>query len=404
MRVSARRASRLSSRSASVPVAMRSSVTTMPVPALRSWNVGLAAAAAVALITEAVLRARGDLAPGAYVLALAAATPLAWRMLTPVAALVGVEAGALACAFALDSSYTATAMIVVELFTVALLGHRQRSLIVGVVTAVGVMLAIFSIDGTLDVGAVALRLPLVFASLALGDTVRSRQQLRKAAQERAEHAAREREEEARRRVLDERLRIARELHDTLAHSLVAINVRAAVTLDLHDPLEPTAALVDIKQASVTALRDLRATLGLLRQQGDTAPTAPASGLEDLPRLLEHARSMGLNADVDVQVNGAVIPSAIGAAAFRIVQEALTNVVRHADASSAQVRLSSSGAILEIDVIDDGRVDSAAASPGFGLRGMAERASALGGRVATGPQPHGGWQVHATLPLKERPPR
>jgi signal transduction histidine kinase len=208
--------------------------------------------------------------------------------------------------------------------------------VVGAVTAIGVIGAIVLIDGSVDLAGVAKRVPLVLVSLAFGDWIRTRRALRAAARERAEREAREREEEGRRRAADERLTIARELHDTLAHALVAINVRAGVALDLHDSQDPSAALQAIKQASATALRDLRATLSLLRDQGDAAPTAPALDLAALPRLAEHARSAGLHADVDVQVDGTAVPSAIGGAAFRIVQEALTNVLRHADAASAHV--------------------------------------------------------------------
>ncbi len=364
----------------------------------RSWNVALAAVAVAALAVEGQLKAKGGLPLGAYVLALAAAAPLAWRTRAPLTALVGVAAGALICAAAFDASWSATAMVIVELYTVALLGHRQRSMVVGAIAAIAVIAAIILIDSSAELTAVAMRVALVFASLALGDTVRSRWALRAAAREQAEREAHEREEEGRRRVADERLRIARELHDTLAHSLVAINVRSGVALDLQDSQDPTAALQDIKRASATALHDLRATLSLLRERDDAAPTAPALQLEGLPRLVEQARTAGLRADVDVLLDGAALPSAVGGAAFRIVQEALTNVLRHADASSAQVRLRASLEALDIEVTDDGRADSGGAHAGLGLRGMAERAAALGGRVNVGPREEGGWRVHAVLPL------
>jgi signal transduction histidine kinase len=313
-----------------------------------------------------------------------------------LAALIGVGAGALACVAAFHAGWAATGIVAVELYTVALVGDRQRSLVIGVVTTIVVIVAIVIIAGS--VTDTATRVPLVFASLAVGDTIRSRRALRAAAQERAEREEREREEEGRRRAVQERLRIARELHDTLAHSLVAINVRAGVAVGLEDTQDPSAALRDIKEVSATALRDLRATLSLLREQDDAAPRAPAFDLDALPRLLDHARSAGLHAEVDVQVNGAAVPSAIGGAAFRIVQEALTNVLRHADASSAHVGVRATSDALDIEVTDDGRTASASASPGLGVRGMAERAAALGGRVDVGPREEGGWRVHAVLPL------
>jgi signal transduction histidine kinase len=309
-----------------------------------------------------------------------------------------VEAGALLCVVAFHASAVATAMVILELYTVALLGDRLRSLLVGAGTAIAVILVIVLVDGTLDLHGVVTRIPLVFVSLALGDTVRTRRALRAANDERATREAREREEERRRREADERHRIARELHDTLAHSLVAINVRAGVAVDLRDSQDPMSALDDIKHVSATALRDLRATLSLLRESGDTAPRAPMSDLDSLPRLVDHARSGGLDADVEVQVEGVAIPSAIGGAAFRIVQEALTNVLRHADASGAHVRVRANSETLDIEITDDGRSSGAGVHPGLGLRGMAERASALGGRVDVGPREEGGWRVHAMLPL------
>jgi signal transduction histidine kinase len=321
-------------------------------------------------------------------------------------ALAGVAGGAILCdaAFPAGCGWAATGLVAVQLFTVALLGDRQRSLIVGALTAIVVIVAIVAIDGSFDAGSVAIRVPLVFATLAFGDTVRSRRALRAAAREREEREAREREEEARRRAAEERLRIARELHDTLAHSLVAINVRAGVALDLDDSQDSSAALEDVKQASATALRDLRATLSLLRDRGEVAPTTPAFDLEALPGLVENARASGVHADMDVEVEHSTVPSAVGGAAFRIIQEALTNVLRHAHASSASVRVRARSDALDIEISDDGRANGVGVTPGHGLHGMAERAAALGGRVDAGPRDEGGWRVHAVLPLNGRDTR
>jgi signal transduction histidine kinase len=369
----------------------------------RVWNVALAALAAAGLITEGLIRSGGLLAPGALVLAVAAAAPLAWRSSAPLIALAGVEAGAVACALAFHAGYMVTAMIMVELYTVAVVGHRQRSIVVGAITAMGVIAVIIAVDGTFDLGGVAIRLALVFVALAAGEVVRTRAALAEATRERAQREAHEREEEGRRRATEERLRIARDLHDTLAHSLVAINVRAAVAIDLHQTPQ-TDALQDIKTASATALRDLRATLKLLRDQGDRAPTAPASGLEGVTGLVDQARATGLDAALEMLVNGTVVSSAIGGAAFRIVQEALTNVMRHADASATWVQVRSDHAALEIEITDNGRVTPTDTGSGFGLRGMSERAAAVGGRVTAGPRAEGGWRVQATLPLDAPEPR
>ena len=364
----------------------------------RSLDVALAVLAAAALIVEGSLRAANGLSPGAYVLAVVSAAPLAWRSRAPLAALACVEVGAVLCVVGFDAGWAATGMVIVELYTVARLGNRQRSLTVGAVTAIAVIVAIVVIEGSLELTAIGLRLLLVFAALAVGDTIRSRLALRAATRERAVREAREREEENRRRAAEERVRIARELHDTLAHSLVAINIRASVAVDLHDSQDPSAALNDIKHASATALHDLRATLSLLREPDEEAPTTPAFDLRSLPGLVEQARRAGLHTDIDLDVDGAAVPSAIGGAAFRIVQEALTNVLRHAGASSARVSIRANAGKLDIDVVDDGHADGTGVDAGLGLRGMFERAAALGGRLDVGPREEGGWRVHAVLPL------
>lgn len=368
--------------------------------ALRLVDVVLVVGAAAALIVDGSLRASGGLWPGDYVLAVAAAAPLAWRTRAPLAALAGVEVGAVLCVIAFEAGWAATGMVIVELYTVARLGNRQQSLVVGGVTAVAVIVAIVVIEGSLELTAIGLRLLLVFAALAAGDTIRSRLALRAATRERAVREAREREEENRRRAAEERVQIARELHDALAHSLVAINVRASVAVDLADSQDPSAALKDIKQASATALHDLRATLGLLREPEELAPTSPALDLRSLPGLVEQARRAGLHTDIDLDIDGTAVPSAVGGAAFRIVQESLTNVLRHADASSARVSVRANTDRLDIDVTDDGHANRAGAEAGLGLRGMFERATALGGRLDVGPRAEGGWRVHAVLPLKD----
>jgi signal transduction histidine kinase len=361
----------------------------------------LVAAGAAALIIDGQARAKGGLSAGDYVLAVAAAVPLAWATRAPLLALVGVGAGAILCAAAFDADWAATGLVAVQLFTVALLGDRQRSLVVGALTAIVVSAAIVAVDGTIDAGSIAIRVPLIFVTLAFGDTLRSRQALRAAARERAQRDAHDREEEDRRRAAEQRLQIARELHDTLAHSLVAINVRAGVALELDASQDPSAALQDIKQASSSALRDLRTTLNLLRDQGEVAPTTPELDLGSLPGLVESARAAGVRADVQIELDTATVPSAVSGAAFRIVQEALTNVLRHADASNAAVSLSARSGALEIEITDDGRGNGVTVSPGYGLRGMAERAAALGGRVQAGPRDGGGWRVRAVLPLNGR---
>jgi signal transduction histidine kinase len=358
----------------------------------------------LAVVIEGLLRAPAGLSPVAYGLALVAGAPLAIRTRAPLSALLGVETGALACAIVLHASWTATALVLIELYTVALLGHRRRSVLIGALTAVGVTIAIVIVDGSIDPQGVATRLPLVFLALAIGDTLRSRHTLRLAAQERADREALERERELRRRSAAERLQMARELHDTLGHSLVAINVRAGVAIDLADSQDDVTALDDIKHVSAGALSDLRATLTLLRDANEGAPTAPIVDLSGLPGLVRHARAAGLQTDVEIDLGTTSVPAAISGAAFRIVQEALTNVLRHANAARANVTVRARSGALDIEVTDDGICGGVTGDRGFGLRGMAERAAALGGRLDAGRCDGGGWRVHAMLPLTERAAR
>jgi signal transduction histidine kinase len=363
----------------------------------RLLDAALALAGAVALILDGVLSSDGVLPAAAYPLAVLAAAPLAFRRRAPLAALFGVEAGAIACVAVFGPKWAAIAIVMVALFTAALLGDRKRSLIAGAVTGVALVGATLILDSSIELTSAALRLLLLLAALALGDTVRSRRALRAAALEKARRDEREREERSRRRVANERMRIARELHDTLAHSLAAINVRAGVAAHLGNLQDPSEALLEIKQLSADALRDLRVTLGLLREQDEKAPVLPVLDLADLPGLADRARAAGIDAEVDIELNGQAVPSPVGQAAFRIVQEALTNVIRHAHASSAHVHVGKTDDALLVEITDDGR-GGIGGVEGHGLRGMGERAAALGGRVAAGPRAEGGWQIRALLPL------
>jgi signal transduction histidine kinase len=352
----------------------------------RPWEMLLVPAGAAALAGDAVYRGSGSVAV-AIPLALIACLPLAWSRQKPLTALLATTAGLLVCLAVFQPYHTAIFVLAAALYNVASLGDRRRSLIVGAATAALVVIVIVVIADNVAVNT-AIRLGVVFAALVLGDTVRSRRELREARRE-------EREQESRRRVADERLRIARDLHDTVAHALVAINVRAGVAAHLHGSDE---ALQDIMAVSSDALNDLRATLDLLRDADDPAPTAPTLDLASLTQLLDRAKAAGLDTDANVQLNGHTIPIAVGQAGFRIVQEALTNVMRHAAASRARVDLHVEEDMLHVEVTDDGNAP-APTGGGHGLRGMSERAAALGGDVTAGPAERGGWHVHARLPLR-----
>ncbi|NBE50457.1 sensor histidine kinase [Streptomyces boluensis] len=232
------------------------------------------------------------------------------------------------------------------------------------------------------------------AVLALAELMRARRE--QWARERAE-----REQAARRRADEERLRIARELHDVLAHSIAVINVQAGVGLALldTDPEQARTALTTIKSASKEALGEVRQVLDTLRAPGD-APRAPAPGLDRLPELVEQAAAAGLTVDVTHEGRRVALPPGADLAAFRIVQEALTNVVRHSGSRHARVRVRYDGGTLELTVDDDGPATRAeAGGSGNGLAGMRERAVALGGTIEAGTRPDGGFRVRAVLPQR-----
>lgn len=206
------------------------------------------------------------------------------------------------------------------------------------------------------------------------------------------------EEEGRRRATEERLRIARELHDVLGHHLSLINVQAGAALHRPDPTRSEQALTTIKQTSKEMLRELRTTLGVLRQEGE-APTAPTPGLDRLGELVTMAGQSGLEIRTELAETGP-LPADVDLAAYRIVQEALTNVTRHAGATTAVIRVRPDRDDVLVEIEDDGT--GAPGPPGNGILGMGERARALGGSLTTGPRPDGGFRVCARLPLRPGP--
>ncbi|WP_175409639.1 sensor histidine kinase [Streptomyces sp. TRM64462] len=235
------------------------------------------------------------------------------------------------------------------------------------------------------------------ATLAAAELARVRRE--QWARERAERAAAQR-----RRADEERLRIARELHDVLAHSLAVINVQAGVGLALLDADREQArtALTTIKAASKEALGEVRQVLDTLRAPGD-APRAPAPGLDRLPELVAQAADAGLTVEVTTEGEPlGALPRGADLAAFRIVQEALTNVVRHSGSRTARVRITHAPDRLGLRVDDEGpATGTPAGGSGHGLAGMRERAAALGGTIEAGTRPDGGFRVRATLPLTDR---
>ncbi|HEX2084273.1 MAG TPA: sensor histidine kinase [Solirubrobacteraceae bacterium] len=209
------------------------------------------------------------------------------------------------------------------------------------------------------------------------------------------------EQESARRLVEERLRIAREVHDVVGHGLATIALRAGVAdrVMTKDPSEAQEALRAIRAVATESLDDLGALLGVLRSDpARNGDRAPVPGLDDVPRLVERMRAAGLDVGLEVDGDGDPVSDVAGTAAYRIVQEALTNVVRHAGPGArARVRLVRRGRGVEVEVADDGRGAPRGVREGGGLTGMRERATALGGRFEAGGAPGGGFRVTASLP-------
>jgi signal transduction histidine kinase len=225
------------------------------------------------------------------------------------------------------------------------------------------------------------------------------------ARSRREHAlelARTRAEETRHRASEERLRIARELHDVLAHNISLINVQAGVALHLMDerPEQARTALTAIKQASNEALGELRSVLDILREGAEAPPRSPTSGLARLDELVAKTEAAGLRVTTRVEGPPRPLPPRVDLAAFRIVQEALTNVTRHARGAQATINIGYGERDLTVQIDDDGdgRASEAPSGGGKGISGMRERAAALDGELEVGPRPDGGFRVRARLPL------
>jgi signal transduction histidine kinase len=225
--------------------------------------------------------------------------------------------------------------------------------------------------------------------------------------ERAAATRASRQIDQRRHQSEERLRVARDLHDVIGHNISLINVQASMGLDLMDsqPEQARAALSAIKSASKEALEELRTMLTTLRQDDDDAPRSPAPGLDRLPELIELTRAAGLAVEVETAGKAPPMPAAVHLAAYRIVQESLTNVARHAGRARVTVRVSYDDTNMHVEIDDDGTAPSGGGSPlgtGSGITGMRERAAALGGDLSAGFRHGGGFRVSARLPVRPAP--
>jgi signal transduction histidine kinase len=359
--------------------------------------------------TQALRASFGHITPApawAYLLVAAAGLALAWRRRYPRAVL----GASLACVLAFTAlGYVSDAALItppVALYTVALTAPVGEAVALGAVT----LLALGAADLAgpapgISSGDIALA-GLVAVAVLAGIAGASRRRYAEAVRARAELAERTHQEQTRRIVDAERLRIARELHDVVAHTMSTINVQAGVAAYIARDLPPAAAdaFQAIKTASKDGLRELRAILAVLRQADDPDPNQPQPGLARLDALVAGVTAAGLPTTVvtDGQPPCA-LPPAADLAAYRIIQESLTNAIRHAGPATATVQLSYTRRELRLSVTDTGWGPPAAPAPGgHGLTGMRERAAAAGGDLITGRAPGGGFEVTARLPLEPRP--
>jgi signal transduction histidine kinase len=334
----------------------------------------------------------------ALLLVVAACLALGWRRRWPVPVLA-VSTAAVA-GYSLLGYVNGAVLLApaVALFTVASQVSLRRAAGLAVLTLAALMgsTAARNPFGHITGGGFDIIPALIAVATAGGIAVANRRAFVTSIQARAD-------DEARRRVDEERLRIARELHDVVAHTMATINVQAgaAAHVAAERPDAAVDALQAIKLASREGLRELRAILNVLRQADEPDSTRPAPGLAQLDDLMSGTRRAGLATTLTVTGDRRPLPAAADLAAYRIIQESLTNAIRHAGPATAIVSLSYAADGLTITVADDGRgpgASAAAGGGGHGLAGMRERAASVGGTVAAGPGPAGGFVVTARLPL------
>lgn len=377
-------------------------------------------------VTAAQLRFIDAHQPGAaYALVAIAGLALIWRRTRPVPVLAATVALVAAYAAAGYVPGAALLIVYVALYTVATAVSRTTAFAGGLIGTVVIFVAtgLGGPFGWLG-GTNSVMVVCMVASVAVGVAVNARRQVFAAMRERAERAERDREREARRQVDAERMRIARELHDVVAHTMSMINIQAGVAAHVLDenPGQAAEALGAIKDASREGLRELRAILNVLRQADSGDGTAPAPRLGQLPALVDATAQAGVATTLSIEGDRpGDLPEGLELAAYRIVQESLTNVLRHAGpGATAAVRVRFEPGSLTVTVDDDGQrvlvgpggagatgtapdMAAATAGAGAGIAGMRERAGAFGGTVEAGPRHGGGWRVRAVLVIPPVPP-
>ncbi|MDA8371733.1 MAG: sensor histidine kinase [Nocardiopsaceae bacterium] len=339
------------------------------------------------------------LLPWGHILLLAAVVPLLWRTRYPVP--VGVVSTTTATVYYPLAFPDGLVMLAgaVALYTMVEQGYRWQGWLLGFAQFLVLHVWEAIAYGSPRLGPAFGVLAWMLVILIFAEVMRKRREYLDAVHANTEEAARTREEAFRRRVADERVQLAREVHDTVAHNISLINVQAGTALYLIDsePERAAEALATIKHTSKETLQELRATLNVLRSVDEKAPRSPTPDLDRLADLIEGARGTGLDIRLDVRGDRRRLPTNVEAAAYRIVQESLTNTVRHADATAVDVDVCYTSGWLELHVQDNGAALVSGFTAGNGITGMRERAQALGGELEVGARPEGGFAVRARLP-------
>ncbi|HEV2754570.1 MAG TPA: sensor histidine kinase [Actinomycetota bacterium] len=372
----------------------------------REWafDAGVAAAlTALSLSIFASISQRGERPAPAVALALLLVHGgcLAWRRRAPLAVMsVNLGTGIVFSALGYPMVMLGVSSVV-ALYTVASRCERAPAL-AALGATVTAMAAALLLRESGDLSTVAGNTVVLVVVWFLGDSHRSRRAYVAQLEERTAELERARDELARTAVAEERLRIARELHDVVAHSMGMIAVQAGVGAHVIDsrPEDAKQSLETIEHASKSALGEIRRMLGLLRSREEPAATAPSPGLADLPRLAAETSRSGLRVDLRADRPERPLPPGVELAIYRIVQEAVTNSVRHAAAETAVVSLTFGEGAARVEVVDDGPAAPARPEEGHGIAGMRERVAMHGGTLQAGAAPGGGFRVAASIPLED----
>lgn len=361
--------------------------------------------------------------PTYFALVTVGALPYVWRRRAPFVVLVVASVPVLVIIGLGYTSAVIGAGLFLAAYTVAAWSGRRRTLLAGSYVALLVVAVVVVIPRTMTFGETATNVALFAGAVGLGHSTHVRRQNVLLLRERAELAERARHQEALRAVSDERLRIAQELHDVIGHSLGVIALQAGVGAHVidQDPAEARASLLAIATTSRSALAEVRQILGALRDDDAPEGYLPQPGLRALDPLAEELARVGLHVDVHVEGERDGIPAALDLTAYRLVQEALTNVLKHAGAARAEVSVRYTPDAVELEIRDDGRgappsgdprgndshsSDSHSSAPDSraaprGHVGMRERVAVWGGTLTAGPRPGGGYVVIARLPYQHR---